>query len=453
MPRLKDPQSKYRMKKFLSNGYLYAITTDPKINEKGVRVPNITIWGRLADGHAFLPNLRFRLLPSSGKEKFLFPSDWDVSRRHDAAGVPDQGPVHDGEGQYLIYGDSYMLDLLASRCGLRGDLESVFGKERADAMLTIAYFWIIYARSCSRLESSARTQWFPSGGMDSATITRLSQSVTKDEADRFMALRKSHEESGKADWFGVDSTSISSYAGDLADSRWGKNKEHDAARQVGLMVMYNMASGMPAHYRKLPGNIPDSRTLRLLVEELKSAGFGGYGLILDRAYLNKENLDLLVPEGIRAVFMAKTKDARILECIEDALSEEGSIMATGSFLREHDCYAKDYTYSYSYKESEGKGKGTSVPQRLCLYFDPETRGAEDKKLTVSLMEEEESVEGHMRDGIAVDASLLKKLRRHFVIEADKDGEILSWSRDEDGIAMARKRCGFFAIVCANMGKR
>jgi hypothetical protein len=190
----------------------------------------------------------------------------------------------------------------------------------------------------------------------------------------------------------------------------GKNEEHDIARQVGLLVMYDMATGLPAHYRKLPGNIPDSRTLRLLLKELKSAGFSDYGLILDRAYLSKENLDLLVPEGIRAIFMAKTGDAKITKCIGEALSESGSITARGVFLRDHDCYAKDYEHPYCYRENEGKGHGTSVPQRLCLFFDPEARGAEDKALTVELLNEEK-------------------------------------------IAGCRKRCGFFAIVCTNMDVR
>ncbi|MCK9331112.1 MAG: hypothetical protein M0Q94_14650, partial [Candidatus Cloacimonetes bacterium] len=46
------------------------------------------------------------------------------------------------------------------------------------------------------------------------------------------------------------------------------------------------------------------------------------------------------------------------------------ITATGCFLREHDCYAKDYEYPYSFKESEGKGKGASLPQRLCVFCQP-----------------------------------------------------------------------------------
>jgi hypothetical protein len=450
MGRRKDPNSKYRMKRFLSNGHLYAITTDPIINGKGIRIPNITVWGSLADGIAFMPNIRFRLLPQSEKEKFTFPPEWDISHRDESVGIPDAGTLYEGEDRYLLYGDSLMLDLLAKECGLKDDLESVFGKERALSMLTIAYFSLLYGRSCGRLEATSKTQWFPSPGMDSCKVTRLCQSVTKDECDSFMALRKGHEDGESADWFGIDSTSITSYAKDIADSRWGKNKEHDKARQIGLMVMYNMETGLPAHYRKLPGNIPDSRTLRILIEELKSAGFGTCGFILDRAYLSKENLDLVVPEGIKAIFMAKTGDGAIAECIADALSSEGDITSTGSFLREHDCYAKDYEYPYAFKEGEGKGKGTSLPQRLCLCFDPEAKGVEEKALTVAVMEEEECITYHAERGIPLDASLLRKLKKHFHIDADGKGIIISWSRDAAMIAKCRKQCGFFAIVCTNM---
>jgi hypothetical protein len=454
MGRKKDPNSRYRMKRFLSNGHLYAITTDPVINGKGIRVPNATVWGSLSDGLVFLPNLRFRLLPASEKGKFIFPPEWDISRRDDVTGVPDTGTPYEGADRYLLYGDSLMLDLLAKECGLESDLEGVFGKERALGMLTLAYFSLLYGnRSCGRLEATSDTQWFPTPGMDSGRVTRLFQSVTKDECDSFMALRKSHEDGAGADWFGIDSTSVTNYAMDIADSRWGKNKEHDAARQVGLMVMYNMATGLPAHYRKLPGNMPDSRTLRILLEELKSAGFGGCGLILDRAYLSRENLDLLVPEGIKAIFMAKTGDAAVSACIDDALSPGGDITVTGSFLKDHDCYARDYEYGYTYWEGEKKGKGLSLPQRLCLYFDPEARGAEEKALTVAIMEEEECIAGHAGSGVAPDDALLRKLRKHFAVDVDDKGAITSWSRNTAAIGKCRRQCGFFAVVCANMGAK
>ena len=158
-------------------------------------------------------------------------------------------------------------------------------------------------------------------------------------------------------WFGVDSTSISSYSKFLSDVHWGKNKEYDKLKQLNLMVMYDMESELPVHYRNLPGNIPDSRTLRLLIEELKAEDFSNFGLILDRVYLTKENMTLFVGNGYKGIFMAKTSDSNIKKEIEKAETKEGSIKRTGVFLPEFDCYAKECVYPFYIRKKERKDEG------------------------------------------------------------------------------------------------
>lgn len=116
--------------------------------------------------------------------------------------------------------------------------------------------------------------------------------------------------------------------------------------------MYDMISELPVHCRILPGNMPDSRSLSLLFGELKSAGFDDFGLILDRAYLIRENLNLFAGNGYSGIFMAKTSDSAIRAEIDKASSGESSLKRTGEYLMEYDCYAKDCVYPYSYKEKE-----------------------------------------------------------------------------------------------------
>ncbi len=453
MSRTKDPLTIYRMKLFTPGNRRYAITINPGLNRNGNRASNISIWGNVTEDLKFKPNLRFVLLSMTEKKKYLFPPEWNIQEAYKVA-ADDSGEkdAHQGNDEYLIYGDTLLLDETVNSCGLKEDLNNVFGETQSAKILTISYFWLLCEKNLNRLEAEAKVQSFPcSGGMNPAAITRLSQSITKEQIDRFMELRKQrYEQNGK--WFGIDSTSLTSYSSSLSDSRWGKNKEHDLQRQQNLMVMYDMNSELPAHYRNLPGNIPDSRTLRLLMEELRSVNFKNFGLILDRAYLTKENLDLLVPNGIKCIFMAKTSDKYIKAEILKASSSDENIRKTGQFLVDYDCYAKECEYPYSYKSHDQKGRGTEITQRLCLFFDPELQGAEDKVLTKEVLDCIVSLDSYIKNRISVEESILKKLRKYIDIKVDEDNIITSYSVNQEKIDERRSRCGYFAIVCCNMSK-
>jgi transposase len=216
--------------------------------------------------------------------------------------------------------------------------------------------------------------------------------------------------------------------------------------------MYDMASELPVHYRNLPGNIPDSRTLRLLIEELKAEDFNDFGLILDRAYLTRENLTLFVANGYKGIFMAKTSDAAIKKEIEKAETKEGSMVRTGIFIPEFDCYAKECVYPFSYKKEGEKGRGEEANQRLCLFFDPEMRGVEEKEIAKEKLEEEESLKAYVQSKTPVDNSIIKKFEKYFDLTVTDKSVITSYVLNQDKVDEALSLSGYFAIVCVNMNK-
>jgi transposase len=442
------------MKAFVSNNHRYASTADPGYNENKKWVSNITIWGKLTPELVFEPNLRFMLLKAEEKKKYIFPECWDISAAFRKPETEDEGgDVYDGEeDQYRIYGNSLLLEKAAESCGLREDLTTVFDTNITDRLLSVSYFLILSEKNLNRMESEAKVQWFPTQkGLSPDAITRLSQAITREQINSFMALRKKRNTSERG-WFGIDSTSVSSYSRFLSDAHWGKNKEHDNLKQLNLMVMYDMASELPVHYRNLPGNIPDSRTLRLLIEELKAEDFNDFGLILDRAYLTKENLTLFVGNGYKGIFMAKTSDAAIKREIEKAETKEGSLQRTGIFLPDFDCYAKECIYPFSYKKEGEKGRGEEANQRLCLFYDPEMRGVEEKEIAKAKLEGEESIKAYIQSGIPVDNAIMTKLKKYFDLTVTDKSVITSYVLNQDKVDEALSLSGYFAIVCVNMGK-
>lgn len=178
--------------------------------------------------------------------------------------------------------------MLADRSGLRDDLVHVFeDKDMADNVLTMAFFSLLGSSSFSHLASEQRTTWFPADSpIESWDASRLTASITEDAKQALFRCRKARTDA--TSWLGIDSTSFTHYGKGLADSKRGKNKEHDHADQVNVLVLYDITDGSPVYYRQMPGNMPDTRSMRVTLDEFMANGFGNVNLVRDRGYVSEE---------------------------------------------------------------------------------------------------------------------------------------------------------------------
>ena len=102
-----------------------------------------------------------------------------------------------------------------------------------------------------------------------------------------------------------DSTSISSYSETLTQIQYGKNKENDKLPQLNLLLVFGEKSGIPFYYRKLAENIPDSKTVKHLLEDLDIPGFGKTKFVMDRGFYSEDNINGLYHEHVK--FLVGTK--------------------------------------------------------------------------------------------------------------------------------------------------
>jgi transposase len=110
----------------------------------------------------------------------------------------------------------------------------------------------------------------------------------------------------KDEFCAVDSTSRSAYGSSLADVRWGKNKDRLPLEQTTEVVVYTLSSHMPVYYRTFPGNMPDSRSLDVILADLGHAGFKDLVLVTDRGYESLRNLEKYILREQSAVMCVKT---------------------------------------------------------------------------------------------------------------------------------------------------
>ncbi len=450
-PRRADGKTKILL--FVTGGYRYAISQgsvrDPETGKYSH--PKIT-YGTVTDDLRFLPNKRFLEMSTEERKRLAFPPGWNLDSIDSAPLPPVENrgrPSYTGESRSLLYGAPLFLEKVADACGLRKDLTTIFGKRGiVDDLLSLAYFELIHRDCYNHLEPMQKVEWYPTKNILSPSrITRLTQSLTEQNKQDLFACRQARvvEDS----WIAIDSTSFTVYGTRLADSHYGKNKEHDPQPQVNMLVLYDVTTGQPVYYRVLPGNITDARTLATTLKELDLKGFKLIQFLLDRGYISFETLELLVKRKLGFIMISKTGDKKIKATIE-AIDIEG-FCVTENYIGKHQLYGMDCEYPFEVHVN-GKLKKTT-PLRLCLFFDPEMQGAKKKEIAGFMYRNSESLKSHIEDRIPLSDEATEEFSKHFSLMVDEDTHmLLSFEEKGEVVKQQYVQSGFFACLCNNMDK-
>lgn len=316
MSRTVNPATAYRIVPHTTHGHVYASVQCTVAGKDGRNVRRHRHYGVL-EGNRFTPWADFLALPAEERAKFVFPPEWDLSLLDKLSGMRGPGrPVLDCEAQNRLYGDIWLLERIAEKTKIRRDLEVVFdgNKEMVDAILSLAMFPYLTKFSLGRVERWQRNVKSPCDyPLSPKTITKLTQSIAEKHRTRLLSLRASRLE--KDELCAVDSTSTSAYGDTLADIRWGKNKEHLPLEQTLSVVVYTLSSHMPVYYRTFPGNMPDSRSLDVILKDIREAGFRDVALITDRGYDSLRNMEKYIRDGQAMLMSVKTGQRFIMDRI------------------------------------------------------------------------------------------------------------------------------------------
>ena len=449
MPRHTDPEAQYRVKPHLTKGYKYASTQpsyiDPSTGRKKYRYIH---WGTVDDNLVFNPNSAFYLASPEERARLIFPEDWDMSKAEKLTGLKRPGrPAYDGDCQNRLYGDIWLLEQVAAKTGIRQDLEAVFGgnREIANDILTLAMFPYLTKFTYSRVARWQQVAASPSVRYLTPTeITRLTQSITEQHRMELLRLRAARLK--KDELCAVDSTSRSAYGNGLADIRWGRNREGLPLAQTTEVVVYTLSSHMPVYYRTFPGNMPDSRSLGVILADLEHAGFKELILITDRGYDTLRNLEKYILQGQSMVMASKTSQKDVAKAIR-GLGEFGARPEGMAIDPDAKIYYKQYDIDYVVK-SIGQSIKASDRLKLNLYFDPVRRGLELMELDIALTLQEAALRELLESrGVLDEDAVIKRNYRYYKVIYDPVTRVItSFVLDEKKVEKARSLSGFFSIM-------
>ena len=423
----------------------YASTKVCTVGADGKKRYTYKHWGTLEDGDRFHPGTNYFYAPLAERGRLIFPATWDMSEVAELSGARRRGRVsYQDEDVDRQYGATWLLDKAAEATGIKDDLLEVLGgnREMVNDVLTMAYFPFIENLSYNQLSQWQKEVKAPSEHeLNSVNITRLTQSIT--EKHRMDLFRRRAKRVGKDELCAVDSTSMSTYGFNLVDIRWGKNKEHLPLRQTLEVVVYSLTSHMPIYYRELPGNMPDCRTVELIMKELEHAGFKNLVLITDRGYESMKNLELYIARGQKVITSVKVTGSDVMDKIK-AIDMSHGFPQGMTIAPKDNLYYAQYDMEYSVK-----GNGDNVIKadkyRLNLYYNPLKRGEKICDIQHSVSEQSEEVDLLIKSGESVaDREDTAKRFNLLEISFNDDDTVKLYTVNQKKVDAMLLTAGFFA---------
>ena len=377
-----------------------------------------------------------RLDPETGE---VVPTDGRCRKKKETPPAATRGPKAAEHTARCFYGATYLLDQIGAGLGITADLKSCF-PETYRQILSIAYYLILEDRSpLYRFAKWSDLHQHPCGKEITAQrSSELFASISEEAKNKFFRIQGKRRT--EKEFWAYDITTISSYSKLLKQVQYGKNKEHDHLPQLNLALVFGETSNLPFCYRKLAGNIPDSKTLKNLLAELDILGFSKVKLIMDRGFYSEDNINALFKEHHKFMIAVKMSLSLIRKELDPGYDH----------FRCYERYSEKYELYYQtvqtqwpyleyrpYKQDSIKGS-----RRIYIhYYYNIDKAAEDEKtfdrLLIALRQELES--GNRRPENE------KLYKKYFEIKTTpKRGTRVSVL--EETVRQKKRYYGFFALL-------
>jgi len=303
------------------------------------------------------------------------------------------GPIPTTEASHSFYGATYLFDCIGNKLGIIDDLKRCF-PDAYRQILSISYYLILEDRnSLSRFPKWASTHKHPFGSnIASQRSSELFAGISENSKEQFFELqgkrRMEHE------FLAYDTTSISSYSNSLTQVRYGVNKDHDLLPQINLALLFGEESKLPFYYRKLPGNIPDVKTIKNLLADIEFLKYGKVKLVMDRGFYSENNINALYQYHYKFLIATKVTLKFVkkeLDKVRETINTRQKYSSKYGLNYHTAMVAWDYSQDRPYK-----GDTIEAERRMYLhiYFN-EAKAVEDKISFNSMLDflEEELLSG------------------------------------------------------------
>lgn len=317
--------------------------------------------GRIINGK-FVPNKKYLLREELALEK-------ESAGKH--------GPVPATECKRRFAGSTYLLDRIGEELGVVADLKSCFPGIHKE-ILSLAYYLALEPSSpMYRFKRWAATHEHPCGrDIPSQRSSELLPLLT--ESAKMDFFRKQAKRRTEQEYLFYDCTSISSYSEQLKQVKYGKNKDGDSLAQINLALLLGQGSGLPAYYRKLPGNITDVMTIANLLAGIEYLDLRKTKIVMDRGFYSAKNINELYKGHHKFVVGAKIS----LKFIQEQLkTKRENIDRRENYNSDTGLFIMSQMIDWPYEETKPRsGEVVSEARRMYVHIYYNDQLATDEKL-------------------------------------------------------------------------
>ena len=308
----------------------------------------------------------------------IVPTDGRGRKKKELPAVAKRGPVPISWTSRSFYGATYLLDAIGEKLGINEDLKQCFPSNYRQ-ILSIAYYLILEDKNpLYRFEKWSSLHKHPYGkNITSQRSSEIFASITEEAKHKFFRLQGKRRT--EKEFWAYDISSISSYSEYLKQVQYGRNKENDPLPQLNLALVFGETSNLPFYYRKLAGNIPDSKTIKNLLAELDILGFSKIKLFMDRGFYSEDNINALFKEHLKFMISVKMSLTFIRNELESIYEH---FRAFEHFSEKHELYYHTLQTKWFYTQHRPyKGDTISEPRRIYIHFYYNIdKAAEDEKI-------------------------------------------------------------------------
>lgn len=334
----------------------------------------------------------------------------------------------------LSIGLSSVIDSLISDSQIDLLLEDIFSLEDENLLRDLIVYMINYETTVIQHFSSVIRRIPIKSSLirsDSYISSFFKDNISDKKIELFLSAWNSLNRNKDIIYLSYDSTNMNTYSSGIELAEYGHPKIDEDLPQVNLSLAINQKESLPLFYELYPGSISDVSQLKNMIDRLSEYGYKDLGLILDRGYFSKANIEYIRKHNFEYLLMVKTNN----EFISKLVNEYRYKLA-------NDKYYLDYHDVYGTTIKSKLFKNETV--YIHLYFDSERSAYETKQLSKTRIQYSKELDEHIKSNKL--KSDLKKYSKMFHLLANKEGYLTSYKVNERYMKKESDNYGFFAII-------
>ena len=347
-----------------------------------------------------------------------------------------------------------IIDYIGKASGIDGAIYTSTDQGTAQKILSLArYLLATNGQSFPGITTWQFTHPIPyEDGLSEDVYHDLFETVGRDESliQSFFSMRLAHLDEKVL--LAYDSTTVSTYSGQISEARYGFNKAHDGLETVKLLSLYSIKTRQPVAFTKQPGNQPDVLTIENALKQLQVLGITKAEIVTDNGYYSEKNLAELLHAHFDFITLIKANIKWVRKELDNHLDEfrtTGSacpfdINTHGITVMRMQEFSRSGKYASSKKDlAEGDEETFRRRIYLHLYFNPLRRVEQDTVFDRDIFELKTLIEDGATEEDLSD-SAVEKARRFLHIR--RYGSKCTVTFNEKEIAQQKKYHGYFALV-------